>query len=48
MSELEIVSMYNASVPFTKRDEESFSNFLQGLLLDNIITLDRYHQLMED
>lgn len=48
MSELEIVSMYNDNVPFNQRDEESFSDFLQGLLLDNIITLDRYKQLMED
>ena len=49
MDEQYIISMYNHHLEQSNQSEthENYELFMQGLLLDNIITLEQYNNLME-
>jgi hypothetical protein len=49
MDEQYIISMYNHYLEQSNQSEtlENYELFMQGLLLDNIITLEQYNSLME-
>jgi hypothetical protein len=49
MDEQYIISMYNHHLEQTNQSEtpENYELFMQGLLLDNIISINQYNNLME-
>ena len=49
MDEQYIISMYNHHLEQSNQSEtpENYQSFMQGLLLDNIITLEQYNDLTE-
>lgn len=49
MTEQDIISMYNHHLEQSNQSDsvENFELFMQGLLIDNIITLQQYNNMME-
>jgi len=49
MSEQCIISLYNHHIEQSQQSDsiENYELFIQGLLIDNIITLHQYNNLME-
>ena len=49
MDEQYIISIYNHHLEQTNQSEtlENYQSYMQGLLLDNIISINQYNNLME-
>lgn len=47
MSEQDIISLYNDNFSLSEQDKNSFDLFIEVLLIDGLITINQFNNIME-